>query len=96
VGQLPTLVLARECAESRRHLAALLAVIDGQAAALDARQLAVVLAGLQDASASICERAASSPACASHPADLCDETAAQLARADAYDLLAAKLREATP
>lgn len=33
VDQLPPSVLMRECAESRRHLAALLAVIDGQAPA---------------------------------------------------------------
>lgn len=95
VEQLLPLVLARECAESRRHLAALLAVIEGQAAALDAGQVATVLAALEDASESIRERAACCPACASHPADLCDEDADRLTRADTYDQLAAKLKEAT-
>jgi hypothetical protein len=97
VEQLPPLVLARECAESRRHLAALLTVIEGQATAPGADQLATVLAALEDASAwrklrgtSVCQ------ACAQHPAELCEDHAADLDRAEAYDRLAATLREARP
>jgi hypothetical protein len=95
VDQLPPSVLMRELAETRRQLGQVLAVIAGQAASLDADQAAIVLSALEDASDGIRERAANCPACRSHPADLCDEDTDRLYRAEAYDHLAAKLREAT-
>jgi hypothetical protein len=61
--------------------------------AVGAEDRTVLLSALEDASACLRERAAWCPACQSHPADLCDETADQLARADEYDRLAAALRE---
>jgi hypothetical protein len=94
VDQLPPSVLMRELAETRRQLGQVLDVID-QAATLDDDQAAIVLSSLEDASEGIRERAAHCPACRSHPADLCDEDADRLARADAYDRLAAKLRDTT-
>jgi hypothetical protein len=63
--------------------------------ALGAGQAATVLSALEDASEGIRERAAYCPACASHPADLCEEDADRLSRAETYDHLAARLREAT-
>jgi hypothetical protein len=95
VTTLPPSVLVRECAELRRQLGQVLDVIDGQAAALGADQSATVLSALEDASDGIRERAAYCPACRTHPAALCDEDADRLSRAEAYDHLAAKLREAS-
>ena len=92
VGELPPTVLLRECAELRRQLGAVLAAIDA-GKLLDVGQAATVLAALDDASGSIRDRAAYCPACAAHPADLCDECAHRLAHAEAYDLLAATLRD---
>jgi hypothetical protein len=93
VTHLPPSVLVRECAELRRQLGQVLDVISGQAAALDADETMTVLAALDDASEGIRERAAYCPACRSHPASLCDEDADRLSRAEAYDHLAARLRE---
>ena len=57
---------------------------------------AVILAALDDAARGIRERAAACPACQSHPADLCDETADELRRAEAYSALAARLEGLAP
>jgi hypothetical protein len=65
----------------------------GPAVVLDRDQAATVLAALEDASEDIRDRAAYCPACASHPADLCDGCAGRLTRAEAYDRLAATLRD---
>ena len=54
-----------------------------------------MLAALEDASDGIQDRAAYCPACASRAADLCDEDAYRLPRADAYDRPPAQVREAT-
>jgi hypothetical protein len=95
INYLPPSRLQAELAETRRQLGQVLAVIAGQAAAFDQDQAAVVLSALDDASEGIRERAAYCPACRSHPAALCDEDAARLSRAEAYDHLAARLREVT-
>jgi hypothetical protein len=68
----------------------------GPAVVLDQDQAATVLAALDDASDGIRGRAAYCPACVAHPADLCDEDAGRLARADEYDRLAATLRYGGP
>ena len=65
----------------------------GPAVVLDADHAATVLAALDDASDGIRDRAAYCPACTAHPADLCDECAGNLSRAEAYDHLAATLED---
>lgn len=85
INYLPPSRMAAELAETRHQLGQVLAAIADQAA--------TVLAALEDASEGIRQRAAYCPACRRHPADLCEEDADRLARADAYDRLAAKLRE---
>ena len=50
-----------------------------------------MLAALYDAAAGNRDRAAYCPDCRSHPAELCDDDADRLARADEYDRLAAHL-----
>jgi hypothetical protein len=70
-------------------------VLDTPGVCLDEDQAATVLAALEDAAEGIRERAAYCSACRTHPADLCDETADQLRRAEAYDALAARLGEVT-
>jgi hypothetical protein len=96
INYLPPSRLMSELAETRRQLGAVLAVIAEQPVALGQDQAVTVLSALQDASEAIRERAAHCPTCWSHPADLCDEDADQLSRAEAYDHLAAKLREVMP
>jgi hypothetical protein len=71
-------------------------VLDGEALALGAGQAGIVLSALEDASEGIRERAAYCPACRSHPADLCEEDAERLGRADAYDQLADRFQEVMP
>jgi hypothetical protein len=83
-----------ECAELRRQLGQVLAVLDGQAAAPGTGQAALVLAALEDASGHIRGRAANCGECEASPAELCDGCSDRLDRADAYDDLAAGLREA--
>jgi hypothetical protein len=95
VTELPLMLLVRECAELRRLLGQVLDVIGEAAVIPGAGRAAIVLAALGDASDGIRERAAHCPDCTASPADLCDETAGQLSRADAYDRLAATLREVT-
>ncbi len=96
VATLQPSLLIRECAELRRLLGQVLDVIEGQTAVLDADQAAIVLSALEDASDGIRERAAHCPDCAASPADLCDGCADRLSRAEGYDDLTAKLREANP
>jgi hypothetical protein len=95
INYLPPSRLQAELVETRRQLGQVIAAIEGQAA-LDAGQAAIVLSALEDASEGIRERAAYCPACRSHPAELCEEDAERLSRADAYDHLADRLREVTP
>jgi hypothetical protein len=65
----------------------------GPAVVFGRDQAVLVLSALEDASDGIRERAAYCPACAAHPADLCDECSDRLADAEVYDALAAQLRE---
>jgi hypothetical protein len=74
-------------------LAELLDVLSSSGAWLDRNQAATVLAALADVGEGIRRRAASCPACTAHLAELCDECAGRLARAETYHALAARLRE---
>jgi hypothetical protein len=92
VPTLPPSVMMRELAETRRQLGIVLQVIEDQAAALTAADLATVLDALAVAAeyrryrpSLTCE------ACTVHPADLCEACATDLDRADEYDQLAGRI-----
>jgi hypothetical protein len=90
VADRPVSVLRREDAELRRMLGRLLAVIDGQAPALTAEQLAVLRQALGDGIAHR-EPGGFCIDCDAHPAGLCVDHAEDLDRCDAYGLLAKAL-----
>ena len=69
------------------------AALSVPAVGLGADDAAIVLSALEEAAWHIRELAASCPDCEASPAELCDECADRLARAEAYDVLAAQLRE---
>ncbi len=90
---LPPSVLVRECAELRRQLGQVLDVIEAHAMPLDADQAAIVLDALDVAADYRRDGAANCPDCAVHPAELCSTCEWRLSSAEAYDHLAARLRE---
>jgi hypothetical protein len=94
VTELPPSLLMRECAELRRLLGQVLDVLDS-AVTLDQDQAATVLDALDFAAEYRRYRASlTCEACAQHPAELCEDHAADLDRADDYDRLAGQIREA--
>ncbi len=90
VSDRPHSVLMREDAELRRMLGKVLAVLDGQAPALDAEQLATFAQALGDAIAHR-EPGGFCIDCDAHPSGLCEDHAEDLDRCDAYGLLAKAL-----
>lgn len=81
---------------SRAHLPELAearVALMGAAATLDADAQAVTLSALEDAARAIRQQAALCLVCETHPAQLCEEHADQLRRAEAYDALAGRLAE---
>jgi len=94
VTELPPSLLIPECAELRRLLGQLLDVL-GQAVTLDGDQAATVLDALGFASEYRRYRASlTCEACATHPAELCEDHATDLDRAEEYDRLARQIRDA--
>jgi hypothetical protein len=94
VTELPPSLLVRECAELRRQLAQVLDVIDG-AQVLDEADRAIVFDGLAVAAEFRRYRASlTCEACAQNPAELCQDHATDLDRADEYDRLARQITEA--
>jgi hypothetical protein len=106
VTELPPSLLERECAELRRTAGQLLDVITEQASALqearaallssaaslDDGQAATVLDALGFAAEYRRYRASlTCEACAQHPAELCEDHAADLDRAEEYDQLAGQI-----
>ena len=95
VAELPSSLLIRECAELRRQLGHVLDVLDG-GQVLGRADVATVLDGLAVATEYRRYRASlTCEACAMHPAELCEDHATDLDRADEYDRLAAQLAKAT-
>ena len=90
VSDRPHSVLMREDAELRRMLSKVLAVLDGQAPALDAGQLDTLRQALGDAIAHR-EPGGFCIDCDQHPAGLCADHAEDLDRCDAYGQLASAL-----
>ena len=92
VDQLPPSVLARECAELRRQLGQVLAVVNGHAATLTGAQLGVVLAALNDA-ATFRERRAAEwcDSCENAPDGACDMHVEDLDSVGEYRQLAREL-----
>jgi hypothetical protein len=92
--ELPRLILERDLAETRRHLGQVLAVIDGQAAALTEAKRATVLDGLGDAADLLEHRAAQwCDDCEKAPAACCEEHLADLDAASRYRELAREIRD---
>lgn len=91
VTELPPSLLVRECAELRRCLGQVLDVLDGGQVLAEADR-ATVLGGLAVAAeARRYQASITCVRCAEHPADLCEDCAAQLDAADAYDELAGRI-----
>lgn len=92
VEQLPPSRLLIEAAESRRQLAIVLAVIDGQGVTLSGAQLVIILTALADAETYVTERAAAwCDACESAPEGACTEHVEDLDQADVYRQLAREI-----